>query len=259
MGITGTDVTKAAADIILTDDNFATIVGAVKEGRRIYDNILKILQFLLGTSLAELVILISVITILRESFFSPVLILWINIVSDSFVSIALGLEKAEKDVMNRRPKQSKTLLSGIVGLNLIYSSIIVSLLVLGIFFIGKYAMGFGSLEVTTMCYLTLVFCELFHSFNLKSSRYSLFNRDIFKNKWLNWAFLGSVFFTILLVLIPAGSFTNFIGITNLNFLQWIISIGTGLLIIPFMEIEKLIIRLIEKHKKRQKEKLMKNR
>ena len=258
MGITGTDVTKSAADVILTDDNFATIVGAVKEGRRIYDNILRIIQFLLGTSLAELVILVAVITILRESFFTPVLILWINIVSDSLVSIALGLEKAETDVMDRRPKQSKTLLSGLVGVNLIYSSIIVSAIVLGVFFVGKYAIGLGVLEVTTMCYLTLVFCELFHAYNLKSFKHSIFSKELFKNKWLNWAFLGSAFFTIILVLIPAGTFTNFLGITNLNWMQWLISIGAGLLIVPFMELEKLVIRLVERNRNKKRREI-KNR
>lgn len=252
MGITGTDVTKSAADVILTDDNFATIVGAVKEGRRIYDNILKIIMFSLGTAFAELIVMTTIITILRESFFSPIVILWINVVSDSLVSIALGVESAESGIMSRRPKKSKSLFDGVATINMIYSSIIVSGLVLGIFFIGKYALNLDSNVTTAMCYVTLVLAELFHAYNLKSSTESLFNKRLFKNKFLNWAFLGSVIFGLLIVLIPSAAFTNFFGLANLSLVQWAISLGAALLIIPFVEIEKLVVRIVKKVKEKKK-------
>ena len=254
MGITGTDVTKSAADVILTDDNFATIVGAVKEGRRIYDNILKIIMFCLGTAFAELIILTTVITILRESFFSPIVILWINIVTDSLMAISLGLEQAERDVMARKPKKVKSLFDKQATINMVFSCVVVSGLVLGVFFVAKYVLRVNPNVVTAMCYATLVLAELLHAYNLKSATHSIFNKNLFKNKWLNWSFVGSLVLGLLIVLIPSATFTNFFGLNNLNWLQWLIVIGVSLLIIPFVEIEKMIVRIVHKAKERQKKK-----
>lgn len=250
MGVTGTDVTKDAADIILTDDNFATIVGAVKEGRRIYDNILKVIQFLMGTSLAELFILTVITTFLRESFFTPILILWFNLISDSLVALALGVEPAEKDIMSRKPtKGSGSLFKGRVGLNLLYASVCVSCFVFSVFCVGKFALGLDPAQVTTMCYITLVIGELLHAFNLKSDKYSIFNKRLFKNKWLNISFIISVFLSIIILLIPIPSFQVWFGIANISPIAWIISIAFAGLIVPFMEIQKLILRKIDRKKK----------
>ena len=258
MGITGTDVTKSAADVILTDDNFATIVGAVKEGRRIYDNILKIIMFCLGTAFAELIIMTTIITILRESFFSPIVILWINIVTDSLMAISLGLEGAEDSVMSRRPKRSKSLFDKQSTINMLYSCVVVSALVLGVFFISKYVLNFDAGAITAMCYITLVLAELFHAYNLKSATESLFNKNLFKNKWLNWSFLGALLLGLIIVVIPVASFVNFFGFSNLNWFQWLIAIGAGILIVPFVEVEKLIVRIVKKIKENKKKVSSKN-
>ncbi len=252
MGITGTDVTKEAADMILTDDNFATIVGAVKEGRRIYDTILKILMFLLGTSLAELIILTVITLIFRDNnFFSPALILWINFVSDTFVGLALGFEKAEKNVMKRKPiKNSGSLFKGDVGINIFCSAFYVTAVVVTMYCILTLMLGLSSEEVTTICFLHLVFAELFHSYNLKHQTESLFSSNPFDNKVLNWSFLASALLTIIVVVAPLGAFDKAMGLCQINWWQWLLAIGSAILIVPYFEIVKCILRSIHKRKKK---------
>lgn len=250
MGITGTDVTKEAADIILTDDNFATIVGAVKEGRRVYANISKVVQYLLGTSLAELIILTVVLSILRDPFFTPALILWFNLISDTFVAIAIGREKAEPNVMNQKPrKKGGTLFGGRAGANMIFSCIIVSLMTLGTFFFSKYGLKVDPIVSTTMCYVVICIAELLHVYNLKSDICSVFNKRMFDNRWLNISFAISMFLSLIIVLIPSNAIRGFFGIAGLDWKQWLICLGVSILIIPFMEIWKAILRRIEKKKK----------
>lgn len=254
MGITGTDVTKEAADMILTDDNFATIVGAVKEGRRIYDTILKILMFLLGTSMAELAILIFVQIVLPQPahvsswhFFTPALILWINFVSDTFMGLALGFEKADKDIMQRKPKRnSGNLFKGDVGLNILFSGIFVFVSVITLYCVLSYVFNFSSSEVTTICFLNLVFAELLHSFNLKSQTQSLFTKNPFDNKWLNWALLGSALLTVLVVALPLGPVQAAMGICQINWWQWLLALGSATIIIPFFEVIKFFLRFSQK-------------
>lgn len=250
MGITGTDVTKEAADMILTDDNFATIVGAVKEGRRIYDTILKILMFLLGTSLAELFILTIVTIAFRDQhFFTPALILWINFVSDTFVGLALGFEKAEKNIMKRKPiKNSGSLFKGDVGINIFSSAIFVSILTLILYGVLTFVYNLSSEEVTTVCFLTLVFVELFHAYNLKSQKNSVFASNPFDNKWLNLAFVASALLTIAIVLLPLGPIDKTMGLTSLVWWQWILGIGSAILIVPYFELIKWILRMQQKRK-----------
>lgn len=249
MGITGTDVTKEAADIILTDDNFATIVGAVKEGRRIYDTILKIFIFLLGTSMAELFAL-SVITIFfrDHNFFSPALILYINFVSDTFVGLALGLEKAEKDIMKRKAtKTGGSLFKGDVGLHVLFSAAWVSVMLLVVYIVLD-ALHFSSEEVTTICFLIIVFTELFHAYNLKSKTQSLFSSNPFDNKWINLSFLASALLTILIVVLPLGQFDNAMGLTIINWWQWLLALGLSVLVVPYYELVKLCMRKAQKRK-----------
>ncbi len=251
MGITGTDVTKEAADMILTDDNFATIVGAVKEGRRIYSTILKILMFLLGTSIAELIIMsVAIIGFRDQNFFTPALILWINFVSDTFLGLALVFEKAEKDIMKRKPiKNSGSLFKGDAGVNIIASGIFVSILGITIYVVSKYLFPGASSELTTtMCFVFLCLAEQFHVYNLKSQTETLFNRRMFDNKFLNWAFIVSVLLTVLIVAVPLTPLQNALGITTLNWWQWLVAIGAAFLVIPYFEIVKFIIRNVQKRK-----------
>ena len=244
MGITGTDVTKEAADMILTDDNFATIVGAVKEGRHTYNTILKILMFLLGTSIAELISLAVIMIAFRDShFFAPVLILWINFVSDTFVGLALGFEKPEQNIMKRKPiKNSGNLFKGNVGINILASATFVSIGIITIYCISKFVLGLSSAEISTICFIYLCLSELFHSYNLKSESHSLFSKNPFDNKILNWSFLASVLLMVLIVVVPIPALQSVMGITSINWWQWLLAIGSAILIIPYFEIVKIFIR-----------------
>lgn len=250
MGITGTDVTKEAADIILTDDNFSTIVGAVKEGRRIYSTILKILMFLLGTSIAELIALTVIVLAFRDdTFFQPVLIMWINFVSDTFVGLALGFEKPEDDIMKKKPiKHTGNLFKGDVGINIFASAIFVGVGLIALYCISGYALGLSSAEQTTICFIFICFTELFHSYNLKSEKKSLFGKNIFDNKVLNWSFLASALLTICVVVIPLGVVQTAMGITALNWWQWLLALGSAIIIVPYFELVKFIIRQRDKKK-----------
>lgn len=244
MGITGTDVTKEAADIILTDDNFSTIVGAVREGRRIYDTILKILMFLLGTSIAELIAMTVVLLGFRDvNFFQPALILWINFVSDTFVGLALGFEKAEKNVMKRRPiKNTGSLFRGDAGINIFASALFVGIGIIALYCGCTFGLGLSSAEVTTICFLFTCISELFHAYNLKSKTETLFNKNIFDNKVLNWAFLGSLLLTVIVVVAPITPVQHAMGITSINWWQWLMVFGCSLVIVPYFELVKFFMR-----------------
>ena len=244
MGITGTDVTKEAADVILTDDNFATIVGAVKEGRRIYSTLLKILTLLIGTSMAELIALTIILMGFGDNnFFSPALLMWINFVSDTFVALGLGFEKAEKNVMKQKPvKASGHLFKGVVGLNIFASALFVSVGLIALYCSTRFALNLTSAEVTTICFIYICITEILQAFNLKSQTQSVFSRDIFSNKVLNWSVLGSTLLTLFVVLVPMGAFTTALGIISLNWWQWLLALGCAFLIVPYMEIVKAILR-----------------
>ena len=183
MGITGTDVTKNVADMILADDNFATIVSAVGEGRRIYDNIRKAIQFLLASNLAE-VISIFIATLLGFTIFKAPHLLWINLITDCFPALALGMEKPEKDIMNRSPRNAKEgIFAGGVGFAVAYQGVLVTLITLASYFIGRYVLfdgyhavsgataatlGYTAADLgTSMAFLTLSMCEICHSFNMR--------------------------------------------------------------------------------------------
>ena len=195
MGITGTDVTKNVADMILADDNFATIVSAVGEGRRIYDNIRKAIQFLLASNLSE-VLSIFFATLMGFTIFQPVHLLWINLITDCFPALALGMEKPEADVMNRKPRDSKEgIFAGGLGFAVAYQGALVTVITLASYLIGRYwladlhhaaaiAAGAYSAEMlgTSMAFLTLSMCEIFHAFNMRSLRGSIFTM---KHKSMN--------------------------------------------------------------------------
>ncbi len=250
MGITGTDVTKNVADMVLADDNFATIVSAVGEGRRIYDNIRKAIQFLLASNMSE-VLGVFFATLMGFTLLEPVHLLFINLVTDCFPALALGMEAAEPDTMNRPPRNSKDgIFSGGLGIDVIYQGILVTVLTLAAYVIG-HSMEVGRLAIPhgvsdigmTMAFLTMSMCEIFHSFNLRSQRKSVFSLRS-HNKVLWAAMLGSLILTTALLEIPflADAF----GFTTLNLTQYGIAMGLAILVIPVVEIVKLFQRLAKK-------------
>ncbi|MCM1364278.1 MAG: cation-translocating P-type ATPase [Faecalibacterium sp.] len=257
MGITGTDVTKNVADMVLADDNFATIVGAVSEGRRIYDNIRKAIQFLLGSNLAE-VLSIFVSSMLNFTILRPPHLLFINLVTDCFPALALGLEKPENNLMQRQPRKSDDgIFAGGMGIDCLYQGVLVTLLTLAAFFIGEYRdaghWAFMNIadcaEGMTMAFLTMSMCEIFHSFNMRSQRGSVLAMSIkYKshNKALYLSMIASLVLTTALIEVPflADAF----GFTRLGGVDYAISIGLAISIIPIVEIIKLIQRAITKSK-----------
>ncbi len=251
MGITGTDVTKNVADMILADDNFATIVSAAGEGRRIYDNIRKAIQFLLASNLSE-VLSIFFATLIGFTIFQPVQLLWINLITDCFPALALGMEKPEADVMKRKPRDSKEgIFAGGLGAAVFYQGVLVTIITLLSYFIGHYleAGNFDvhqeSLHGTTMAFLTLAMCEVFHSFNMRSLRGSIFTIKG-QNKWLWGAGILSLILTTVVVLIPPVA--KVFGMVAIGAEEFIIALGLGFTIIPLVEIVKLVHRLIDKKK-----------
>ena len=260
MGITGTDVTKNVADMVLADDNFATIVSAVGEGRRIYDNIRKAIQFLLGSNLSE-VVSIFFATIMNFTILRAPHLLFINLVTDCFPALALGLEKPEDDIMRRKPRSKNDgVFSGGLGFDCAYQGIIVSILTVIAFYIGEYietlhtgaTFSFygiqDSADGMTMAFFTMAMCEIFHSFNMRSQRGSAVAM-LFKghhNLALYGAMIGSFLLTTAVVEVPF--LANMFEFTELSLLEYSISLGLAFLIIPIVEIIKAIQRAIAKKK-----------
>ncbi len=234
----GTDVTKEVASMILADDNFATIVLAVEEGRRIFGNIQKTIQFLLGCNIAE-VLAVFVITLLfpTHPFLSAVQILFINLITDTFPAIALGVDTPEKDIMSKPPRDpKKNILSGNTGIAIAYQGFFQALIVLCTYIIGF--LGFKNYKIaTTMAFLTINFIQLFHMYNVHSSK-SIFKENPFKNKLINLAFLLEISVFVIFALVPTLS--NLLDMHPLTFTQWAIVFAMSMLIIPVCEIAKII-------------------
>ena len=254
MGITGTDVTKNVADMVLADDNFATIVSAVGEGRRIYDNIRKAIQFLLASNMSEVLGVFSA-TLMGFTLLNPVHLLFINLVTDCFPALALGMEKAEPDTMNRPPRDSKEgiFAGGLFG-DIAYQGILVTALTIISYIIGnsfeagRFAMPVGISEHgMTMAFLTMSMCEIFHSFNLRSQRKSIFSLKG-QNKILWAAMLGSLLLTTAVLEIPF--LANAFGFTPIGLTEYAIAIALAILVIPVVEIVKLVQRAVAKNKKK---------
>ena len=246
MGITGTDVTKNVADMVLADDNFATIVGAVGEGRRIYDNIRKAIQFLLASNLSE-VISIFAATLLGFTILQPVHLLWINLVTDCFPALALGMEKGERDIMRRSPRPASAgVFAGGMGVDIAYQGFVVSALTLVSYFIGHYIES-GVWEIanspdgTTMAFLTMSMAEIFHSFNMRSQRGSIFGIGN-HNKMLFLAAVGSLIMTTAVCEIPL--LAEAFGFASVELNEYLIAIGLGFCVIPIVELVKFIQRKI---------------
>ena len=257
MGITGTDVTKNVADMVLADDNFATIVSAVSEGRRIYDNIRKAIQFLLGSNLSE-VLSIFTATILNFTILKPVHLLFINLVTDSIPALALGLEKPERDIMKRKPRDSKEgVFAGGMGFDCFYQGALVTILTLASFFIGEF-LETGhwvfyntpeSGEGMTMAFLTMSMCEIFHSFNMRSQRGSVLGMA-FSQKSHNIVLYGAMVASLVLTtaIIEIPFLANAFEFQPLDAKAYVISIGLAILVIPMVEIVKAVQRAAAKKK-----------
>ena len=252
MGITGTDVTKNVADMILADDNFATIVSAVGEGRRIYDNIRKAIQFLLASNLSE-VLSIFFATLIGFTIFQPVQLLWINLITDCFPALALGMEKPEKDVMSRKPRDSKEgVFAGGLGFAVFYQGFLVTVITVISYFAGHY-FETGNFEITnsvhgtTMAFLTLAMCEVFHAFNMRSLHGSIFKIKG-QNLWLWGAGALSLILTSAVVLIdPVARLFDMVAI---GWKEYLVAMALGFLIIPIVEVIKVFSRMTDKKKNR---------
>ena len=252
MGITGTDVTKNVADMVLSDDNFATIVSAVGEGRRIYDNIRKAIQFLLGSNMSE-VLGVFTATLLGFTLLNPVHLLFINLITDCFPALALGLERAEPDVMERPPRPaSDGIFSGGVGFDIAYQGVLITVITLASYIIG-HCMEVGYFEMPhgvsphgmTMAFLTMSMCEIFHSFNMRSQRRSVFTLPG-HNKVLWAAMVGSLILTTVVLEVPAVA--DAFGFTPVGWAEYGIALALALLVIPVVEIVKAIQRAATRRK-----------
>lgn len=255
MGITGTDVTKATADMVLSDDNFATIVTAVGEGRRIYDNIRKAIQFLLSSNLAE-VIAVFIASICGFTLLLPSHLLWINLVTDCLPAVALGMEPAEKDTMSRLPrKKDENIFAGGLGINVVFHGIVLAGITLAAYFIGETIehSGLQSNQGMTMAFLALSMAELFHAYNARSMHKSVFSLKS-HNKLLWLAMISSLVLTTAVIFVPGvNSFFHFAdanGNAIINFTEYVIALALAFSIIPIVELQKLVFRAF--HRKKSK-------
>ena len=234
MGITGTDVTKGVADMILSDDNFATIVNAVEEGRRIYSNVRKTIQFLLSSNLSE-VLSVFIASLFGMTVFKPIHILWINLITDSLPALGLGVEQAEGDVMSIPPRDSKEgIFAGGLGIDVLWQGACISALTLISFFIGNaIESGFG----TTMAFVTMSMAEIVHSFNLRSRDKSVFALHSHnKVLWLTMA--ASFILTALVIFVPA--LRDAFSFMKMSFFQYVLALIIGALILPISEAVKYL-------------------
>ena len=247
MGITGTDVTKNVADMVLADDNFATIVTAVGEGRRIYDNIKNSISFLLSSNLSE-VISIFTANLIGFTILKPVHLLWINLVTDCFPAIALSMEKGEDNIMKRPPrKPTDGIFSGGVGFDVFYQGLLVSILTISAYFIGHFMESgrwefIDSPDGMTMAFLTMSMCEIFHSVNMRSQRNSVIAMYLKgnNNKFIFYSTIGSLLATTAVCEIPI--LANAFGFTPINCTEYTVAIGLAFLVIPIVELVKLVRR-----------------
>lgn len=252
MGITGTDVTKNVADMVLADDNFATIVNAVEEGRRIYDNIRKAIQFLLASNMSE-VLGIFFSTLLGFTLLNPVHLLFINLITDCFPALALGVEKGEADTMKRPPRNSSdSIFAGGLGIDIVWQGIFIAVMTMVSYVIG-HCMEIGAFEMPkgvspdgmTMAFLTMNMCEIFHSFNMRSQRKSIFTLRG-QNHILWGAMAGSLILATVVVEVPA--IARLFGFTSISLSEYLVALGLAILVIPVVE----LVKLCQRHSHRRK-------
>lgn len=238
MGKTGTDVVKNVADMVVTDDNFASIVVAVEEGRKVYSNIQKALQFLISTNCVEVFgMLLALVFFPDVTFLLPAQMLFINLVTDSLPAFALGMEKVEKDVMTSPPRDSSSgLFGGKVGVAIIYQSILQTLIVMIVFVVGiKF---YSPNAASTMVFFSIIFMQLLHSVNCKTNN-SIFTKNLFDNRTFNICFVVTLLINLCVACIPF--MYQLFGLEFLNFSQWIVVIIASIIIIPTCELFKLVL------------------
>lgn len=248
MGITGTEVSKGASDMVLADDNFATIVEAVRQGRKIFSNIQKAILYLMSCNVGE-VLTVFMMTMLGWEILAPVQLLWINLVTDTLPAVALGVDPVERDIMKRKPRGKKSNFLSAVGISIVYQGILEGILVLGVYQIGlhigphidNYKLLHG--DALTMSFLTLGLIQLFHAFNSKFITKSIFCKDTLKNKWFNLAIIVSA---IIMSAVEIPGLTSLFKVTELNIAQWLVVLTAGILMIAIVEIVKLFQRNAEK-------------
>ena len=251
MGITGTEVSKGASDMILADDNFATIIVAVEEGRKVFSNIQKSIQYLLSANMAE-VFIIFFATLFGWDVLQPVHLLWINLVTDTLPAIALGVEPAEPGIMTHKPRgrQSNFFDGGVFGA-IMYQGVFQTILVLavygwGLVFPEHHTQAEIHADALTMAYATLGLIQLLHAFNVKSVYQSVFKVGLFRNKTFNWAI--PVAFILLMATIVVPGFNNLFHVSHLSFTQWLAVMVGSFLIVVLVEIVKAIQRALGKDK-----------
>ncbi len=243
----GTDVTKSASDMVIADDNFTTIVTAVREGRRISANIRKTIQFFLSTNLAEvLAILIASLVFFKNGFLLSTQLLWLNLITDSFPVLALGMEKEDADIMKLPPvRAEKSLFSKTSVTSIAFFGVFITVVSIGVYAVTLNICG--NEIATAMTFLTMSFLELFHAFNIRSERQSLFKCGLLSNKILLGTVLAGILINVLLAISPlAGAF----GLDCLNWKHWLIALGLSLSVIPVGEIYKLILRAATRAKRK---------
>lgn len=247
MGITGTEVSKGASDMILADDNFATIVNAVDEGRKVFSNIQKAIQYLLSANLGE-VLTLFVMTMMGWSILAPVHILWINLVTDTLPAIALGVEPGEPGIMKQKPRGRTTnFMSGGLGSAIVYQGILEGGITLFVYWFAlTYPVHASNAAIhadaLTMAFVTLGLIQLFHAFNTKSIYQSLFTIKPFSNKAFNWSILIAATMMAITVLVPG--LNGVFHVTALDWHQWLLVLGSAFAIIPIVELIKLFQRRI---------------
>ena len=240
MGITGTEVSKGASDMVLADDNFETIVVAVEEGRKVFANIQKAVQYLLSANFGE-VMTMFIATMAGWSILEPIHILWINLVTDVFPAIALGLEEAEADIMNHPPRgKSSNFLSNGVLPSIFYQGFFEGGITLFVFWYATHIANWGNPVGETMAFATLGLIQLFHAFNVKSVYKSLGQVGAFKNKMFNYAILVSAVMLLSVMVIPG--LTNVFDVATLTAGQWLFVVASAFMIVPIVEIAKAIMR-----------------
>lgn len=255
MGITGTDVTKNVADMILADDNFATIVSAAGEGRRIYDNIRKSIQFLLASNLSE-VLSIFMATLLGFTIFKPAHLLWINLITDCFPALSLGMEAPEKDIMSRPPRNSKDgIFANGMGAAIAYQGVFLTAITLASFYLGRDVIAQMPQHVnaaytpadvgSSMAFLTLSMAEIFHAFNMRSLHGSIF--AIKKQNWWLWG-AGAISLALTTLVVEVPFLANAFELAKLDAMEYGIALALAVTVIPLVEIVKVIARAVRKKK-----------
>jgi len=245
MGITGTEVSKGASDMVLADDNFATIIVAVEEGRKVFSNIQKSIQYLLSANLGE-VLTLFMMTLLGWDILLPVQLIWNNLATDTFPAIALGVEPTEPGIMDRKPRGRKSsFLSGGIGSAIVYQGILEGLITLGVYASAlMFPVHTGNAAIhadaLTMAYATLALIQLFHAFNVKSTYQSIFKIHPFKNTVFNIGVAASFIMVAATIVVPG--FNSLFHVSELNLVQWLTVLGAGILMIVIVELVKLVQR-----------------